>query len=79
MKRVSIILFAALALAACGKRQGLEPAAGKTLPVAARGLSQPAQPDQLMRFNSQARPNRIDDPNTNSERRDDPFDLPPPG
>lgn len=78
MNRGIAILALALALVACGKRQGLEPAAGASLPPAPRGAGAPRTADELIKPSTQARPNRIDEPAAADRRADDPFALPPP-
>lgn len=67
-----------LALAACGGREELQPAQGKTLPPAPYGAEAQPTPSDLMTPSVQARPERSDDLLRRSEeRRDDRFDLPP--
>jgi len=78
MTRRATILLMTMTLAACGKSQSLEPAAGAALPPAPRGVSTPRTADQLIKPSSQARPNRIDEPAAADRRADDPFSLPPP-
>lgn len=71
---------AALALAACGKAEELQPAAGQALPVKPAAAREVPSANDLLAIPTQARPDRIDEPLRRSEeRRDDPFDLPPPG
>jgi len=68
-----------LALSACGSREGLRPADGKTLPV--KPASARSQPDaqQLLTPSTQAQPIRVDELlRSSTDRPDDPFDLPPP-
>jgi hypothetical protein len=77
MKRLAAVLLLGLALSACGKRQGLEPAAGAKLPPAPLGATAPRSADELIRPSTQARPNRIDEPAAANRRREDPFELPP--
>ncbi len=70
----------ALALAACGKQAALHPAEGHALPP--KPALAPAQPtvDRLLAPDPQTRPERSDELLKQSEeRRDDRFDLPPPG
>ncbi len=76
--RAAALLPLALVLAGCGAAQGLEPAPGKTLPVAPRGAVAVPTATQLLTPTPQQRPERSDDLLTNSdERRTDTFDLPP--
>jgi hypothetical protein len=76
-KRTGIILLA-LGLAACGGREELQPAQGKTLPPAPYGAEAQPTPSELMTPDAQARPQRSDELLRRSEeRRDDRFDLPP--
>ncbi len=78
MRRLAFVLIAALALAGCGKRQPLVPAAGKALPV--KPATSPTRPTstQLLASPPQMRPGRSDELLTKSQTRpDDHFDLPP--
>jgi len=81
MTRALLLLaLAAAALAACGKREALRPAEGQGLPP--KPALAPNQPsvDQLLAIPTDTRPDRSDEPLTKSQpRRDDHFDLPPPG
>lgn len=77
-----MIRLAALAvlllLPACGSVQKLKPAAGATLPPKAAAARSVPTPDELMRPDTQARPERTDESLRKSEKRQpDPFDLPP--
>ncbi|MEW4448538.1 hypothetical protein [Qipengyuania sp. JC766] len=77
--RTALLLTAALALAACGSKTQLEPAAGESLPVAPRGADAPPEADELLELDPQAAPERSTELRERSEdREDDPFDLPPP-
>ena len=79
MKRI-IIIGLALALSACGNRGELKPKVGESLPV--KPLFAPTTPSaaQLLTPETQARPQRTDEQLDRSrQRRDDKFDLPPPG
>ncbi len=77
MKR--LIILVGLALSGCGTAGGLQPADGKTLPVAPYGARKTPTPDDLLTPTTQERPQRSDEVLTNSsERRSDEFDLPPP-
>jgi hypothetical protein len=69
-----------VALSACGSRQHLKPAAGESLPPKPYAAKTVPTPEQLMTPSNQARPQRIDELLTHSEKRQpDPFNLPPPG
>lgn len=71
-------VFLALLLAACGGKEELRPAAGKSLPPAPIGEATPRTPSELVEPEVQARPQRSDELLRKSEeRRDDRFDLPP--
>lgn len=74
-----LLLLACLALAACGKRGDLAPADGK-MPPAPVGASASPTIKQMLTPPPQAAPERVDDPIKRSEeRREDRFELPPPG
>lgn len=67
-----------LALAACGRSHGLQPAKGESLPPAPYGAEDPPTGNQLIHPSPQERPARGDELLTNSmDRRSDQFDLPP--
>jgi hypothetical protein len=69
----------ALALAACGNRVDLRPAAGESLPPAPVGRADAPTADELLTRTPQQAPKRSVELRTRSEEReDDPFDLPPP-
>jgi hypothetical protein len=76
-KLLGLTLLAALA--GCGGRQQLQPAAGRTLPPKpAMALAIPT-PLDLLTVPQQVQPGRSDELLTKSEeRRDDRFSLPPP-
>lgn len=76
--RTAVGVGALVLLAACGKVQNLQPAAGKALPEKpATAASQP-QPADLLAVPTQSRPGRSDELlNRSSLRPDDKFDLPP--
>ena len=77
--RKNLALAACVALAACGQKADLEPAAGQSLPVAASGASAPPSADELLTPDPQAAPERsVELRRRSEEREDDPFDLPPP-
>lgn len=76
MKRV--VLSIALLLSGCGAAKQLQPAEGKTLPIAPAGARTTPTPQELLTPTTQQRPQRSDDLLKNSEeRRSDDFDLPP--
>jgi hypothetical protein len=81
MKKAAILgAIALIALAGCGKQEGLKPAQGHKLPP--KPLTAAVQPDvdTLLRPPTETRPARSDDVLTKSQvRPDDRFDLPPPG
>lgn len=78
MPRFAILVFAAVALTACGGKNELQPEAGKTMPPAPAGIAATPTPTQLMTPEIQARPRRSDEVLKQSDaRRDDRFDLPP--
>ena len=79
MSRTIAALVLVAALAACGSRADLKPAAGQTLPVAPLGRADRPTADELLVRTQQAAPKRSVELRTRSEERaDDPFDLPPP-
>ncbi|MBN2973815.1 hypothetical protein JW805_17545 [Roseomonas aeriglobus] len=72
---VAVGLFA---LAACGSRGDLKPAAGQSLPVKPYGATATPTATDLMQPTTQARPRRGDDlQQTSDKRARDEFDLPP--
>lgn len=74
----ALVLAYALALGACGQKAGLEPAPGKSLPVAPYGRDVPPTAEALLRPPPQAAPERtVELRKRSEEREDDPFDLPP--
>ncbi|WP_271078389.1 LPS translocon maturation chaperone LptM [Aurantiacibacter sp. MUD61] len=78
MKRIPITFALAAALAACGQRAPLEPAAGETLPPPPYGVSEPLTAEELLETDPQAVPERsVELRRESEEREDDPFDLPP--
>jgi hypothetical protein len=80
MRPLALLGLIALSLtcSACGSRQRLQaPAGSKAIPTA-YGAKVPANADQLVQQNAQARPDRSSEPlNRSDVRADDPFDLPP--
>ena len=78
MMRTMVILGLAVAVSACGSRAPLEPLPGSDLPPAPYGTSEKPEPDQLLKPETLAAPERSVELRTRSEEReDDPFDLPP--
>ncbi|KUO57539.1 MAG: argininosuccinate lyase [Sphingomonadales bacterium BRH_c3] len=72
------VLMCCLALAACGKRTNLEPAAGQTLPPAPYGSETAPEAEELLEMETLAAPKRsVELRRRSEERQDDPFDLPP--
>ena len=79
MSRTIAALVLVTALAACGSRADLKPAAGHALPVAPLGRADQPTADELLVRTQQAAPKRSVELRTRSEERaDDPFELPPP-
>jgi hypothetical protein len=80
MKRIAVLVFAAVLVTGCGARTGLRPKEGNSLPTKPFTAGETLTPDQLLKLDPQAQPNRSDEQLKKSEkRRDDKFDLPPPG
>lgn len=76
--RLVPIGIALLALAACGGKEELRPAAGESLPPKPYAAQATPTPSELMTPSVQARPRRSDELLKQSEeRREDRFDLPP--
>ncbi|WP_343060367.1 hypothetical protein [Sphingomonas rhizophila] len=79
MRHKILLAGAMLALAACGKVGPLEPAAGQRLPIKPLMAREAPTPEDLLAFDPQARPERVDELLKRSQpRKADPFDLPPP-
>jgi len=79
MTRPLAAVILALALAACGNRVDLRPAAGQSLPPAPLGRADAPPAVELLTRTPQEAPKRSVELRTRSEEReDDPFDLPPP-
>jgi hypothetical protein len=77
MKRI-LIGAGLLALAACGGKEELRPKTGQSLPPKPYAAEATPTPSQLIKPETQARPERSDELLRQSEqRRDDRFDLPP--
>ncbi len=73
-----LALASSLALAACGGREPLRPAAGEQLPIAPQQSAQAPTTDELLTPPPTLRPDRSDEVLRRSEeRQDDRFDLPP--
>jgi hypothetical protein len=80
MKKIAFLTLTAVLLASCGARTALTPKAGRSLPMKPFTAGETLTPDQLLTPDAQSRPNRSDEQLKRSEkRRDDKFDLPPPG
>jgi len=80
MKPALLALVLTASLAGCGKREALQPASGQTLPPKPSVAASQPSVDQLLAIPTDARPDRSDEPLTKSApRKDDHFDLPPPG
>lgn len=80
MKRLGLIILAGALLASCGARSSLRPAEGRSLPMRPFTAGEALTPEQLLKTDTQAQPNRSDEQLKKSEkRRDDKFDLPPSG
>lgn len=78
MIRPLILAGMIVALAGCGARRDLKPAAGQSLPPAPYGQTAVPTPAELTDPTTQQRPSRSDELLTESkERDDDPFALPP--
>ena len=76
--RASAALLLILALAACGQKADLRPAAGKELPMAPYGREERLPSTVLLEPPQQAAPERsVELRKRSEEREDDPFDLPP--
>ena len=74
------MIFALLALAACGSRVPLTPQEGKSLPPKPLAAQETPTPQELMEPSAQSRPGRSDELLKQSKKREqDEFDLPPPG
>jgi hypothetical protein len=79
-RRLIVVGLILAALAGCGQRAGLSPKTGQSLPVKPAGAATQPDADALLAPDIQARPARSDEQLLKSEeRRDDKFDLPPPG
>ncbi len=73
-------VLALMLLAGCGSRQQLRLENGASLPPKPYAVATQPTAQELMTPDNQSRPGRSDDLlNRSQERRDDKFDLPPPG
>lgn len=80
MKPGILALGALFAVAACGKLGPLTPTSPERTPPRPISALVPPTPEQQLVLPPQARPDRVDDPlKRSNERKDDRFDLPPPG
>ncbi len=80
MKRAIVAILALTALAACGKREALMPAAGNSMPPKPAFAATAPTVDELLTTTPEARPARTEELLRRSEvREDDRFNLPPPG
>jgi hypothetical protein len=80
MKRLAVLVLGTVLITGCGARTALKPQEGKALPMRPFTAGETLTPDQLLKVDPQAQPNRSDEQLKKSEkRRDDKFDLPPPG
>ena len=67
-----------LALAGCGGREPLRPAAGEKLPIAPEQAARAPTTDEMLTPRPVLRPERVDEVLRRSEeRQDDRFELPP--
>ena len=79
-KSVVVALVIVTMLGGCGTRAALRPKDGNSLPQKPFTAGETLTPDQLLTPDPQARPDRSDEQLKRSQkRRDDKFDLPPPG
>jgi hypothetical protein len=77
--RRAFALALLLALAACGQKTDLTPAASNQLPPAPYGREEPLTAEALLVPPPQAVPERsVELRKRSEEREDDPYDLPPP-
>ena len=80
MRRLATIAAIALALAACGRSEDLQPLAGMSAPPIPYGAEDPPTANELLALDPLAMPERSVELRRESEvREDDPFDLPPEG
>ena len=80
MRKLGTLALIALALAACGRKEDLQPTAGMSLPPVPYGADDPPTANELLELSPTARPERsVELRRESEEREDDPFDLPPEG
>ena len=81
MRRIVLTTAAAataLALAACGQKKDLAPAADQSLPPAPFGAGVQPDSEELLKLDTLAAPERsVELRKRSEEREDDPYDLPP--
>jgi predicted small lipoprotein YifL len=79
MIRLAFAAALLIALAGCGGREPLKPAAGAQMPPAPAMAARAPTTDEMLALPPIARPDRVDETLRRSEKReDDRFDLPPP-
>ncbi len=80
MRRALLITAALLMAAACGRKGTLRPVPGEATAPATYGASAPATTERALTPPPETVPERVDDVirRPELERRDDPFNLPPP-
>lgn len=77
--RRALAFAALLLLAGCGKQGALEPKAGRPAPQRGDTQVRAATPQEMLKLDPQAVPQRVDDnQGPLPERGNDPFNLPPP-
>lgn len=75
----TLLILAALTLAACGKQGNLRPVPPRMPPQQPADAIRPLTPEDMLKLPPQAIPGRVDDPLSRSQDRpDDRFNLPPP-
>ena len=78
MRRITLLLVSALALAGCGSREPLRPRSAEATPVKPAMAARAPTTAELLTPPPITRPARQDESLSRSEeRKDDPFDLPP--
>jgi len=78
VRSIATGIAATLALAGCGQKTDLEPAAGASLPPAPYGSATRPDAEALLDLPTLAAPERsVELRRRSEEREDDPFDLPP--
>ena len=77
--RKALVVIVALALSACANKRELTPVKSASLPPAPYGSDTKPSADALLQVPPQAQPDRsVELRKRSEERKDDPFDLPPP-